>query len=89
MAGPKGDLSKCKNSNWFVADGCNFAVLLVESKFKEFNDRIRDRADITHLFLVTDSEEAFREMKAQVNGKRNVKMLHNGYLDNFKLNTYI
>ena len=89
MAGPKGDLCKCKNSNWFVADGCNFAVLLVESKFKQFNDRIRDRADITHLFLVTDSEEAFREMKAQVNGKRNVTMLYNGYLDNFKLNTYI
>jgi adenine-specific DNA-methyltransferase len=87
MAGAKGDISGTPTPEWFISESCNFAVLLLESRFSKFNEAIRDRKDITHVFLVTDSEEAFREMKSQINGRRSVKMLYKDYLDNFKLNT--
>jgi adenine-specific DNA-methyltransferase len=85
MAGAKGDTGKSKHSGWFISESCNFAVLLSESKFKKFNEQIKERRDISHVFLVTDSEEAYKEMKSQVHGRRKVLMLYRNYLDNFKL----
>jgi adenine-specific DNA-methyltransferase len=44
-----------------------------------------DRDDITHVFLVTDSEEAFQEMAAQLNTPQ-VIQLYRDYLENFMIN---
>jgi adenine-specific DNA-methyltransferase len=62
-----------------------FAVLLNESKFVSFARQLADRRDITHLFLVTDSEDAFREMTAQL-GVPHTVQLYRDYLENFVIN---
>jgi len=87
MAGARGPLEDVGKPDFYLPQNSPFAVLLKEQKFKQFNDKIRERPDFTHIFLVTDSEEAFKDMKAQINGRRRVTMLYKHYLENFKLNT--
>lgn len=70
---------------YIVPEDCPFAVLLQEHKFREFVTRVKDRSDITHVFLVTNSEEAFYEMKADLNVP-NIVMLYKNYLKNFEIN---
>lgn len=62
-------------------------MLLKERHFSEFRAALANRPDITHVFLVTDSPEAFREMSAGISGNRETFMLYKNYLDNFRLNT--
>jgi adenine-specific DNA-methyltransferase len=87
-AGNYGSLKEGGEPDYYVADESPFAVLFTEHHFKQFNEKLKARRDLTHIFLVTDSEEAFRDMKAQIDGQMRVAMLYKHYLDNFKLNTY-
>lgn len=70
---------------YIVPEGCPFAVLLQEHKFSEFLTQIKNRNDITHVFLVTNSDDAFFEMKADLNVP-NIVMLYKNYLKNFEIN---
>ncbi|SMP39740.1 hypothetical protein SAMN06295888_101317 [Desulfonatronum zhilinae] len=62
-----------------------FAVLVDETRFADFVDALADRGDVTHAFLVTDSEEAFQEMAGQLT-VANVIQLYRDYLENFVIN---
>lgn len=62
-----------------------FAVLLDETRFAEFQGALAKREGIEYVFLVTDSEEAFQEMAAQVNAPH-VIQLYRDYLENFAIN---
>ena len=62
-----------------------FAVLIDETHFTAFIGKLSKRDDITHVYLVTDSEEAFQEMAAQVDAP-NVVQLYRDYLENFIIN---
>lgn len=86
MSGAKGKRPMSKGGKpYLIPEGCQFAVLIRDTHFKEFKEKIRLRDDLTHVFLVTDSEEAFFEMKGEIKA-RNVRMLYKDYLDNFKIN---
>ena len=87
-AGAKGDRETARGyGKWFLPKGSPYAVLIQEEHFAEFKRALKDRPDITHVFLVTDSEEAFREMAADLPGAPETKMLYKSYLDNFRINT--
>lgn len=87
MAGASGDLEPSKGSGkHHFPKGCPFCVLLREDCFKEFAIELADRPDITHVFLVTDSVEAFHEMGSQVGEGKRCVQLYKSYLDNFKIN---
>jgi len=45
------------------------------------------RPDITHVWLVTDSERAFADMRAALPVDYSVGMLYRDYLRNFAINT--
>ena len=62
-----------------------FAVLVDETRFADFVDKLAARSDLTHVFLVTDSEEAFQEMSGQLKVP-NVIQLYRDYLENFVIN---
>jgi adenine-specific DNA-methyltransferase len=62
-----------------------FAVLLDETKFADFRQAIAGRSDLSHVFLVADSAETFREMAAQVTVPH-VIQLYRDYLENFAIN---
>jgi adenine-specific DNA-methyltransferase len=62
-----------------------FAVLVDETRFADFLEAISGRGDLTHIFLITDSEEAFREMAGQL-AAPHIIQLYRDYLENFMIN---
>lgn len=62
-----------------------FAVLVEETRFADFAAKVESRSDLTHAYLVTDSEEAFQEMARQLKVP-NVIQLYRDYLENFVIN---
>jgi adenine-specific DNA-methyltransferase len=88
MADAAGSPELSKGSTaWFIPKKNPFAVLIRERKFAEFQEALKDRNDITHVFLVTNSEESFREMTQLLPRRVKTRMLYKSYLDNFRLNT--
>ncbi|MFQ5644833.1 MAG: hypothetical protein ACE5FQ_14215, partial [Thiogranum sp.] len=84
--GPRPELPKNKAIPAIVLPKKNpFAVLVEENHFAEFLEKLEQRQDVTHVFLVTDSEEAFQEMASQVKAP-NVIQLYRDYLENFVIN---
>lgn len=67
-------------------DGC-YGLLLRQSRFRQFKQTIEERPDITHAFLVTDSDEAFREMRAALPRRLEVKQLFSDYLRRMRKDT--
>ena len=84
--GPRPELPKNKPlPSLLLPEHNHFAVLLDETRFADFLAETAKRNDLTHLFLVTDSEEAFQEMAAQLNAPQIIQ-LYRDYLENFMIN---
>jgi adenine-specific DNA-methyltransferase len=87
MSGASGDLELSKGSGkYHFPKNCTFCVLLREQHFKEFVEKLTERADITLVFLVTDSVEAFYEMRGLLGRSLRCVQLYKSYLDSFKIN---
>ena len=70
----------------FIPDNSSFAVLVEETQFAKFKREISEKNNITHIYLVTDSQTAFEEMASKIDAP-NVKQLYRDYIDNFTINT--
>lgn len=90
MAGAKGLLPEAPDPGvpWLIPEGCALAVLMQEARFREFVANIEQRADLTHVFLVTNSESAFHDMRETLPARITAVQLYQNYLENFKLNTH-
>jgi adenine-specific DNA-methyltransferase len=82
-----------KGTAFSIPDGSTFAILFEESHFRKFKEALKKRQDLTHLWIITDSEEAFAEMRSDLirSGllkKRRIVMLYRDYLRNFAINTH-
>lgn len=69
-----------------IHESSNFAVLIDERYFGAFLAEIEARPDIEYVYLVTNSEEAYREMGSRIR-TRNVTQLYRDYIDNFVINS--
>lgn len=88
MAGAKGPCpSSPDNVPYFLPEQSPFAVLLDEHCFLAFKTALQTRTDMTHVFLVTNSEEGFFAMRDELAGHLQVVQLYKNYLDQFKINT--
>jgi adenine-specific DNA-methyltransferase len=76
-------------SGYLLPAGCPFAVLLRESAFARLTEALRERPDVTHIWLITDSERAFADMRAALPGRYCVSMLYRDYLRSFAINTQV
>jgi adenine-specific DNA-methyltransferase len=63
----------------------HFGVLVDETRFADFQEAVAVRDDLTHIFVITDSEDAFQEMAAQLTAPH-VIQLYRDYLENFAIN---
>jgi len=77
----------------FAPAGSNFVVLLEESRMARLMTVLKDQSDLSHVFIVTDSDESFKAMAAEVReavGRINpglqVVQLYRDYLVNFMIN---
>lgn len=72
--------------NMLVLPENKMAVLIDEIFYPEFEEQLAQHPDIQTLFIVTDSEAAYREMIRAYEGK-DCYQLYRDYLDNFRINT--
>lgn len=87
-AGGVGDReTKASGRPYSITKGSTYGVLFRESAFRKFKDEVLSRPDVTHLWLVTDSEEAFAEMCSALPRRLTISMLYRDYLQNFRINT--
>lgn len=63
-----------------------FAVLIDEKQFSSFVDKVNEDINIQTVFIVTDSDNGYREMSLQLKVKTTYQ-LYKDYLDNFRINT--
>lgn len=93
--GPRPELPKgAAEPPFFDPSGANFAVLLDEGAFREFVKAIGKRTDLGVVYIVTDADEAFKDMADEVRqalrlASPNVEVvqLYKDYLANFLINT--
>jgi adenine-specific DNA-methyltransferase len=76
-----------EESDMLIPPEGNFAVLFKEDRFRAFSKIISERSNITHVWIVTDSEDAFAEMRAMMPPRLITSMLYRDYLRNFSINT--
>ena len=79
----------------FAPEGSNFVVLLQESRLTRLLRAVQQRgAALSHVFIVTDSDESFKRMAAEVRAAAGsagaeplqVLQLYRDYLANFLIN---
>ena len=88
LTGSRGECPKPgRIDRWLIAANCGFAVLHKEALFEDFRTELTRVDSIDHVFLVTDSEEAFKEMRSGLGKGTQATMLYSSYLRNFGINT--
>lgn len=87
MAGCVGEREESKGSTaWYMPKHSPYAVLIKEKDFAAFRKKLEERPDIAWLFLVTDSEESFSQMRRTLGRKYQCVQLYKSYLENFRIN---
>lgn len=85
-----GSIGKCpsvdKISDYLIFPENKFAVLLNEKAYSSLKTKLLQMKNINTLYIVTDSDDGYREMISQLNIK-NTYQLYKDYLDNFRINT--
>lgn len=88
VAGCRGEREDSKGSTpWFIPKHSPFAVLIQEKQFRAFREKLAERKDIEWVFLITDSEENFGQMRRTLGRKVECVQLYKSYLENFRINT--
>ncbi len=77
----------------FAPEGCNFVVLLQESRLMQLLQLLKGRHSLSFVFIVTDADESFKAMAAEVmevashaHPGLQVVQLYRDYLANFMIN---
>lgn len=85
-AGGRGDRNVPKKDvDFLLPETSPYGVLFREAKFHKFKQALLTRDDVNHAWLVTDSEEAYAEMRAELPKSIHTSMLYRDYLRNFQI----
>ena len=74
-----------KSGDFMLPRNSNYGVLFKESRFQKFKEALEKRPDVTHGWFVTDSEEAYAEMRSALPKALSTSMLYRDYLRNFQI----
>lgn len=87
MAGSRGPRPQSPDLHapWLLPEGCPFAVLIQETRFKDFLHHVEKRDDLTHIFVVTNSTDTVYKLRQEW-PDRQVVQLYKDYLENFRIN---
>ena len=73
------------NAKMMILPENQFAILIDEKHFPEFNKEVMKHPEIKTIYIVTDSEAGYREMISEYREKETFQ-LYRDYLDNFRIN---
>ena len=87
MAGSRGPRPNAPDAHapWLLPAGCPFVVLMQETRFKEFVRHVESRSELTHVFIVTNSQDTVYKLRHEWPELR-VVQLYKDYLENFRIN---
>lgn len=85
-AGAQGELPAADADAWLMPGDAAWAVLIDDARFGKFKTALAKRTELTHIWLVTTSEESFARMRSQLPVGLRVSMLYRDYLRNFEIN---
>ena len=87
-AGSHGPCPKIQDekTNMLIFPENQFAILMNEKHFQDFDTEVQKHPEIQTIYIVTDSEAGYREMIAGY-GEKETYQLYRDYLDNFRINT--
>jgi adenine-specific DNA-methyltransferase len=84
-AGGKGQRPNVKRgAKFLVAPECGYSVLFDDSAFREFEDELSTHIGVRHVFLITDSDEAYAEMRERLGPGRQTMLLYRDFLRHFR-----
>ncbi len=75
------------DEGFYLPADSHYAILFQEEAFRKMRRAIEKRSDISHAWIITDSEDAFAEMRSALPGRVRASMLYRDYLRNFRINT--
>lgn len=84
--GPCPQLESDELPKMLVLPDNKFAVLIDETYYSEFDAKLMEHPEIQTIYIITDSESAYREMIRSYEGK-DCYQLYRDYIDNFRINT--
>ena len=77
---------KEEKKNMLILPDNQFAILINERYFMEFEEELNKYPEIKTIYFVTDSDAGYREMISSYQDKETFQ-LYRDYLDNFRINT--
>lgn len=84
--GPRPGSLTVDSKEFYVSEHGRFAVLFSDAALRDLEAELARRDDITHLYVATDSAEAFAEAVEALGQGRRTSMLYRDYLRNFRIN---
>ena len=85
-AGAKGPQILKVKKPFAAPEGASYAILFDPSRGSEFIETIRDREDIEHVYVVTNSMAQYQQLIAELPSTVETSMLYEDYISNFELN---
>ncbi|MEJ7784668.1 MAG: DNA methyltransferase [Solirubrobacteraceae bacterium] len=86
IAGARGALPQIEpNGDMALAEENGYAILFNELAFRDFVSALNDATGVAHVFLVTDSEDAYGEMCEGLGAGHVPRMLYRDYLRSFRI----
>ena len=86
IAGARAPRTDVEPSNdWAIVPDAGYAVLFEALALRDFIGELNEHDGIDHLFLVTDSEDAYAEMAEAVGPGYTTHMLYRDYLRSFRI----
>jgi adenine-specific DNA-methyltransferase len=85
-AGGGGPRDRKAKRPFSMPPGSRYGVLFNEKHFRAFQKELGARPEVTHVWLVTDSEAAYAEMTSRLPKRVKASMLYGDYLRSFRVN---
>ncbi len=82
--GKRPEISSSEEPEMLILPQNHFAILIDETKYAEFAEKLSEENNIEVIYFVTNSEEAFREMSSGIKVSKTYQ-LYRDYIDNFVL----
>jgi len=86
-AGGGGGRIEQPTTTWALTQDAHYGVLFDTDQWRGFVDEVAKRADLTHAFIVTDSEATFQQILSELPSNIGCTQLYEDYLRTFQINT--
>lgn len=86
-AGAEGTRIESISGSWTLPEDAHYGVLFVADEWRAFVQNVARRADIAHVFIVTDSEAIFQQISSELPTQVQATQLYEDYLRTFEINT--